>query len=618
MTLVADLCEDTVDSMRSTSVVESPIHLIQLRARLAAAEISEQRQLSLIADILSKVIQVGVIAYCGNQSSAWSLTQTEVRIADELILSKVEAVASRLQDQPSIAARIVDLGKITWKALALRIRSHSNASQGIIVTFRSPTHSDEYIQSLLEVVANEIAFARSDRDRQKMATELECSSAVLELTSDLESCNSISEACQLFAELVAKHLKVVVAIGLFKTPKSPCQLKSISGVSGVDPLSPRAVAFSAALDELAVHDASTYWPPLDPKARRSLLTHQRLVDRQFCSSVIGMPIRNSKGELIGGWLCMADDELHQKPYAIGFLRVCSYRLGPTLELLQRAERSRTQRIWNHIRSKLSLTMRRALVLMVMGLIALMAAPWPHYLKCDCELQPVTRRYVAAPFEGTLEKSFVEPGDIVNAGDLLARIDDREIHWELAGIDAEQQKALKERDTKLAKNDIAAAQLAWYDADRLELRRRLLNHRKEHLEVRSPISGLVISGDLKHSEGVPLTTGKTLFEIAPLEEMIVEVAIPERDISFAFIDQPLELTIEGFFGTRWNGKLLRIHPRSEMRDNKSVFIGEFQLTNDDRRLLPGMHGHAKLESEWKPIGWLLFHRAWETLVEWLGA
>lgn len=617
MTILAETTKGLLDSIHSPSAPDSQIRLIQSRARLAVAEANEQRQLASLADVLSKLIQVGVIAFCEQSSTGWSLKQTEIRIADEVILNKLTAVASRLQDQPSITARITDIGKETWRVLAVQIRPHATASQGLIVSFRSPTTSDDTVRTALEIIASEIAIVRSDSERKQVAMELENSAAVLELMAKLESCGSITEACQLFAELVAKHLNAVVAVGLFKSPKSPCQLKSISGVAGVDPLSPRTMALSAAIDEVATNDASTYWPPLNPRARRSLLTHQRLVDRQFCHSVMGMPIKDAQGKLIGAWLCLADHELHKKPAAVGFLRVCSYRLGPTLELLRRAERSPIQRAWNHFRSKLNPTMRRVLVLMVMGLIALMAAPWPHHLNCQSELQPVTRRYVAAPFEGTLEKSFVEPGDVVNAGDLLAKIDDREIHWELAGIDAEQQKAFKERDTKLAKNEIAAAQLARYDAERLELRRHLLNHRSEHLEIRSPTSGLVITGDLKRSEGVPLAVGKILFEIAPLERMIVEVAIPERDISYAFINQSVELTVDGFAGLRWKGSLLRIHPRSEMRENKSVFIGEFELQNDDRRLLPGMHGHAKLEGDWKPIGWLLFHRAWDTLIEWLG-
>ena len=42
-------------------------------------------------------------------------------------------------------------------------------------------------------------------------------------------------------------------------------------------------------------------------------------------------------------------------------------------------------------------------------------------------------------------------------------------------------------------------------------------------------GIVITGDLRKTEGTPLKIGQTMFEIGPLDEMIVEVAVPERDV-----------------------------------------------------------------------------------------
>ena len=193
------------------------------------------------------------------------------------------------------------------------------------------------------------------------------------------------------------------------------------------------------------------------------------------------------------------------------------------------------------------------------------------------------------------------------------MDDREINWELAGIEAEREQASLERNTNLAKQDIGAAEISRYDVERLELRRKLLSHRSDHLDIRSPIDGLVIAGDLQRSEGVPLHTGDSLFEIAPLDRMVIEVAIPEPDIRHVHVGQDVELTLEAFPGEHWTGSLARVHPRSEIREQEHVFIGEVELENVGHRLRPGMKGWSNVTTDRHSLGWILLHRPFEALV-----
>ncbi len=160
----------------------------------------------------------------------------------------------------------------------------------------------------------------------------------------------------------------------------------------------------------------------------------------------------------------------------------------------------------------------------------MALPVPYSVNCDCELQPVTRRFIASPFEGALEKAFVEIGDTVSADQLLARMDGKEVRWEQAGNFADYERAAKERDAQLADRKVGEAQLAKLQMDRLALTSKLLSNRGDNLDIRSPIDGIVVSGELKRAEGARLSLGQTLFEIAPLDQMIVEVEIPESELA----------------------------------------------------------------------------------------
>ena len=112
-------------------------------------------------------------------------------------------------------------------------------------------------------------------------------------------------------------------------------------------------------------------------------------------------------------------------------------------------------------------------------------------------------------------------------------------------------------------------------------------------------------------------GQTLFEIAPLDRMIVEIAVPEPDIAHVAPGLPIQVAMDAYPGRTWQATLERIHPRSEIKDHDHVFIGEIALDNPYALLRPGMQGRAKITAARHPLGWNLFHKPWEQLVIWLG-
>jgi multidrug efflux pump subunit AcrA (membrane-fusion protein) len=157
-------------------------------------------------------------------------------------------------------------------------------------------------------------------------------------------------------------------------------------------------------------------------------------------------------------------------------------------------------------------------------------------------------------------------------------------------------------------------VAKLEMERIELRAQVLERRIGNLEVKSPIEGIVVSGDLERAEGMPLDKGQTLFEIAPLAEMVVEVAVPEHDIPYVVAGQQAALRLEAYPGRQWIGEIARIHPRAEIRDDRNVFVAEFNLQNQSGVLRPGMKGRAKITGPPRPLGWNLFHRPYEKLLQ----
>jgi multidrug resistance efflux pump len=254
---------------------------------------------------------------------------------------------------------------------------------------------------------------------------------------------------------------------------------------------------------------------------------------------------------------------------------------------------------------------------IAALTFLFVIPVPHRLKSKCEVQPVTRRFVAAPYEGRLEAALVEPGDWVTEGQALARMDAREIRLELASVEADLVRAIKQRDTAMASRETASAQMSHLEMERLELKVQMLKDRMDNLEIKSPTDGVVISGDPKKLEGSRLTMGQTLVEVGPLGEMVLEVGIPDESISYAKIGQKVWFRLESLPRSSFHGVLTRIHPRSEERESDNVFIGEVRIESDNELLRPGMRGRAKISANRRSLFWVLFHRAWEQVLFHLG-
>jgi hypothetical protein len=97
-------------------------------------------------------------------------------------------------------------------------------------------------------------------------------------------------------------------------------------------------------------------------------------------------------------------------------------------------------------------------------------------------------------------------------------------------------------------------------------------------------------------------------------MIVEVAIADDEVSYVSKGQDVTVRLDAYPFRTWRAVLTKVQPRSEIRDQDNVFIGEAELDNSDGALRPGMKGRAKIVTGLRPVGWILFHKPWEYLTK----
>ena len=80
-----------------------------------------------------------------------------------------------------------------------------------------------------------------------------------------------------------------------------------------------------------------------------------------------------------------------------------------------------------------------------------------YIVCvPCEIVPAQVRHIASPFDGTIESAHVKPGDEVSEGQLLLRMDTRELIAKRDKLLGELEIAQLEMTQAAAAKDIAHA------------------------------------------------------------------------------------------------------------------------------------------------------------------
>ena len=447
--------------------------------------------------------------------------------------------------------------------------------------------------------------------------EAQASAAAAELMARIETSESLEAACFLTVEQLQSFFQCEqVAIGLTSRDGSGAHLVAISGMAEFDRSSETVVAMQNALDEALIRDQITAWPPLQAKQRHATLAHRKLLETTKAEAVVSSPLTHLNDETIGVLLLIGRREILHRPPRVRAVEALAPHIATSIDTRRKIEPGRIRRAWRSLLGGKGSRRRRVVVFSAIVLGALLPlCPWRYKVRNECRVEPVVRRFTVVPYDGILKQALVRPGDLVNQQQVLATMDDRELRWELSGLIAERGRVAKQRDVAMAAHDTSEKQMAELEIQRHDSKIKLLKHRERNLDITSPISGVILKGDLEDAEGAPVRRGQALFEIAPLDRVKLELSISEENLPSVDAGMPVTARLDGLQAQTVKGTIEKIYPRSEIRDGKNVFVAEVTLENPDNLLRPGMSGRAKVASHIRPLGWIWFHKAWHRVRNW---
>ncbi|HUE51381.1 MAG TPA: efflux RND transporter periplasmic adaptor subunit [Terriglobales bacterium] len=239
------------------------------------------------------------------------------------------------------------------------------------------------------------------------------------------------------------------------------------------------------------------------------------------------------------------------------------------------------------------------------------------------LEAANRAVVRNLVPGTVTKVYADEGQPATAGAPL---------FQLHNVALESKLARSQADYAVAHARAATALLGYADlgaaakeGERLAQQIQDLASEVSKLDLRSPISGVVLTPRVGDRLGAHLVEGTELVEVADLDSLRAHIYLSEHDMYKLQPDSYARLQIDGMFGLR-EARVLTVAPASseippgliDLTKYKGLrapnfYVAELLLDNPDGYLKPGMIGLARFYGKRTSLAGL----AWRSAADFVG-
>ncbi|MBI3346128.1 MAG: HlyD family efflux transporter periplasmic adaptor subunit, partial [Burkholderiales bacterium] len=299
-------------------------------------------------------------------------------------------------------------------------------------------------------------------------------------------------------------------------------------------------------------------------------------------------------------------------------------VGPLLVLQREAGQGAASRAMRTLRRGLGLVTDSSRPALKLGLgaaalllLLLAVVPLPYRVTAGAVVEGAQQRAAVAPFEGYVREAPARAGDAVKTGQLLARLEDKDLLLEKTRWESELDVALRKEREAMARNNRVDQRQAAAQANQARAQLDLASAKLERVAIIAPFDGIVVKGDLSQQLGSPVEQGKVLFEVAPLNAWRVILKVDERDIGRVRPGATGTLVLTSQPGQDWPFKVRKITPVSVPEDGRNQFRVEAELAGDAPKLSPNMEGVGKVDAGSASLLWQWTHPLldWARLAWW---
>ena len=422
---------------------------------------------------------------------------------------------------------------------------------------------------------------------------------VLDLVASVQEHQRFTEAATRFVTELATRLACDrVSLGFVR--RGHARVSAVSHTADLGRRSNLLRAIAAAMDEAIDQKAPVVTPSPSAASPRVSRAHHELARSGAGSTVYTVPFVS--GARIAGAITFerpVDRPFDQ--HALDLIEAVAGLAGPGLETLRREDRWLAAKAVDAAKDTLARLVGPGQLAFKLGTIGVLAAlAFVLFAKGDYRvtaralMEPSVRRVAVAPFGGYVREAPVRAGDLVRAGQVLVVLDDRELRLERAKLESQREQLDRQRALALAQSNAAQINIARAQIDQATARIALIDEQLGKTRVVAGFDGVVVTGDLSQSLGIPVDKGQVLFEIAPLDGYRLVVQVDERDINDVTVGRRGRLLLAAAPADPVPFTVERIVPVSVARDGRNFFRVEARLEQTPQRLRPGMEGVAKID------------------------
>lgn len=217
-----------------------------------------------------------------------------------------------------------------------------------------------------------------------------------------------------------------------------------------------------------------------------------------------------------------------------------------------------------------------------------------YYSNTATLEAEQEATVVSKVRGIIEELYVEEGDMVQAGQVIARIEDDQYQIEADRAKATLDRLYNEyqRNTELFERNLIAAeafQNSQYEYESQKATHDLAKLNLEYTSVKSPISGVISRRFVK--AGNMIGTDQQMYRVTDFTPLQAILHIPEHEMAKIRKNQRAELRVDALPNQTFAGHVERISPVVDSQTGTfkvTVYVDE---TKD--MLRPGMFGRVKI-------------------------
>ena len=243
---------------------------------------------------------------------------------------------------------------------------------------------------------------------------------------------------------------------------------------------------------------------------------------------------------------------------------------------------------------------------------------PGLITASGELQAILRVNVSPKKQGILQEIFVDEGDEVKKGELIAKMDYGDLLYKVKELEAvfkTQRANFRRRELLFNEGAISAEQYEEYKNKFLTSEARLQQKEVERneLEIRAPFPGLITTRYSVPGAFVTPTTmastspngGSTSSSIVELSQGLEAIAkVPESDIGRIQEGQVATIRVDAFPDKRFQAKVKEISPRAIKSNNVTSFEVTLLIIEEHERLRIGMTADIEFQTGATNIGILI--------------